>query len=58
MRDASFTVPLLSLLDSGKSPLQTATDINFYDEARNRRPARTGVCLPLWADCTGKEPRP
>jgi len=35
MRDASFPVLLLSLLDSGKSPLQTAADINFCDEARS-----------------------
>ena len=33
MRDASFLVLLLSLLDSGKSPFQIASDINFCDEA-------------------------
>ena len=48
MRDASFPVLLLSLLDSGKSPLQTAADINFCDEARSLGAARTGVCFPLW----------
>jgi hypothetical protein len=36
MRDASFPLLLLSLLDSGKSPLQTAADINFCDEERSR----------------------
>jgi hypothetical protein len=56
MRDASFVVPLLSLLDSGKSPLQTAADINFCDEARSRRAVRAGVCFPLWPGCTGREP--
>jgi hypothetical protein len=58
MRDASFHVLLLSLLDSGKSPLQTTVDINFGDEARSRREARAGVCFPLWSGCTGREPRP
>ena len=55
MRDASFLVLLLSLLDSGKSPLQTALDINFCDEARCLGAVRTGVCFPLWAVCTGRE---
>ena len=56
MRDASFAVLLLSLLDSGKSPLQTAADITFCDEARSLRAAPTSVCFPLWPGCTGKEP--
>ena len=55
MRDASFVVLLLSLLDSGKSPLQTAADITFCDEARCLGAVRTGVCFPLWAVCTGRE---
>jgi hypothetical protein len=32
MRDASFPVLFLTLVDSGKSPFQIATDINFCDE--------------------------
>jgi len=56
MRDASFLVLLLSLLDSGKSSLQTAADINFCDEARSHRAACAGVCFPSWAGCTGREP--
>ena len=56
MRDASFLVLLLSLVDSEKSPLQTAADINFCDEARSLGAARTGVCFPLWPGCTGREP--
>ena len=56
MRDASFRVLLLSLLDSGKSPLQTAADINFCDEARSLGAVPTGVCFLLWPGCTGREP--
>jgi hypothetical protein len=55
MRDASCLVLLLSLVDSGKSPLQTAAGINFCDEARSLGVARAGVCSPLWAGCTGRE---
>lgn len=49
MRDASLLVLLLSLLDSGKSPLQTAFDINFCDEVRSLGAARTPhkICLLL-----------
>ena len=58
MRDASFLVLLLSLVDSGKSPLQTAADINFCDEARSLGAARTGVCFPCGPVARGGIPRP
>ena len=58
MRDASFPVLLLSLLDSGKSPLQTAADINFCDEARSLGAVRTGVRFLLWPGCTRRDSRP
>jgi hypothetical protein len=48
-------VPGGSLVYSGKSPLQTAADINFCDEARSLGAVRSGVCFPLWPGCTGRE---
>jgi hypothetical protein len=47
MRDASSPVLLLSVVDSGKSPLQTAVDINFCDEACSLEAPRTAVSGPL-----------
>jgi hypothetical protein len=37
MRYTCFYVPGVTLVYSGKSPLQTAADINFCDEARKPR---------------------
>ena len=47
MRHTSLYVPWVTLVYSGKSPLQTAADINFCDEARSLGAVRTGVCFPL-----------
>jgi len=55
MRHTSLYVPWVTLVYSGKSPLQTAADINFCDEARSLGAVRTGVCFPLWPGCTGRE---
>ncbi len=55
MRYTSPYVPGVTLVYSGKSPLQTAANINFCDEARSLGVVRTGVCFPLWSGCTGRE---
>jgi hypothetical protein len=55
MHYTSLYVPLVTPVYSGKSPLQTAADINFCDEARCPGVVRTGVCFPLWPGCTGRE---
>ena len=58
MRYTSLNVPLVTLIHPGKSPLQTAADINFCDEARSLGAARTSACFPLWPGCTGRGPPP
>jgi hypothetical protein len=57
MRYTCLYVPGVTLVYPGKSPLQTAADISFCDEARSRGVVRTGVCFPLWPGCTGRELR-
>jgi hypothetical protein len=58
MRYASLYVPWVARVYSGKSPLQTAADINFCDEARSLVAVRTGVRFPLWPGCTRGDSRP
>jgi hypothetical protein len=41
---------------SWKSPLETAADVNFCDEALRLGAARTGVRFRLWPGCRGREP--
>jgi hypothetical protein len=55
MRYTSPYVPLVTLIYPGKSPLQTAADINFCDEARSLGAVCSGVCFPLWPGCTGRK---